>query len=137
VKSRSFLTLCPPELSGRDAEHLTEVTRQVTLVGKPHGIRNLRQCEIRVSHCADDTLVAVHRQQKMGAKSVADLVKMAEILGTRINSDFRRSPNMQSERRPANAASRTPFSVRTWPSQVTGKMIAPTRESPESHTRWF
>jgi hypothetical protein len=49
VKSRSTLTLRPPELSGRDAEHLTEVTRQVALVGKPHGIRNLRQREIRVS----------------------------------------------------------------------------------------
>src|SRR6266481_305434 len=36
-----------------------------------------------------------------------------------INSDFCRSPNIQSERRPANAASRTPFSVRTWPSKVT------------------
>jgi hypothetical protein len=42
VKSRSFLTLRPPELSGRDAEHLTEVTRQVALVGKPHGKRNLK-----------------------------------------------------------------------------------------------
>jgi hypothetical protein len=57
--------------------------------------------------------------RKMGAKSVADLVKMAQILGNRINSDFCRSPNIQSERRPANAASRTPFSVRTWPSKVT------------------
>ena len=37
------LTFRPPELSGRDAEHLTEVTRQVALAGKPHGIRNLRQ----------------------------------------------------------------------------------------------
>jgi DNA-binding CsgD family transcriptional regulator len=66
--------------------------------------------------------VKMHRGQamrKMGAKSVADLVKMAEILGNRINSDFCRSPNVQSERRPANAASRTPFSVRTWPSKVT------------------
>jgi hypothetical protein len=43
VKSRPILTLRPPELSGRDAEHLTEVTRQVALVGKPYGIRNLRQ----------------------------------------------------------------------------------------------
>jgi hypothetical protein len=43
VKSRSILTLRPPELSGSDAEHLTEVTRQVALVGKPHGIRNLGQ----------------------------------------------------------------------------------------------
>jgi hypothetical protein len=43
VKSRPILTLRPPKLSGRDAEHLTEVTRQVALVGKPHGIRNLRQ----------------------------------------------------------------------------------------------
>jgi hypothetical protein len=42
VKSRPILTLRPPELSGRDAEHLTEVTRQVALVGKPHGKRNLR-----------------------------------------------------------------------------------------------
>src|SRR6266487_5326639 len=49
VKPRSILTLRPPELSGRDAEHLTEVTRQVALVGKPHGKRNLRQREIRVS----------------------------------------------------------------------------------------
>jgi FixJ family two-component response regulator len=66
--------------------------------------------------------VKMHRGQamrKMGAKSVADLVKMAEILGNRINSDFCRSPNIQSERRPANAASRTPFPVRTWPSKVT------------------
>jgi hypothetical protein len=38
-----ILTLRPPELSGRDAEHLTEMTRQVALVGKPHGIRNLGQ----------------------------------------------------------------------------------------------
>jgi Amidase len=36
------LALRPPELSRRDAEHLTEMTRQVTLVGKPHGKRNLR-----------------------------------------------------------------------------------------------
>jgi hypothetical protein len=43
VKSRSILTLRPPELSGRDVERLTEVTRQVALVGKPHGIRNLGQ----------------------------------------------------------------------------------------------
>jgi hypothetical protein len=57
--------------------------------------------------------------RKMEAKSVADLVKMAEILGNRINSDVCRSPNVQSERRPANAASRTPFPVRTWPSKVT------------------
>ena len=66
--------------------------------------------------------VKMHRGQamrKMGAKSVADLVKMAEILGNRINSDVCRSPNVQSERRPANAASRTPFPVRTWPSKVT------------------
>jgi hypothetical protein len=49
VKSRSILTLRPPELSGRDPEHLTEVTRQMALVGKPRGIRNLRQREIRVS----------------------------------------------------------------------------------------
>ena len=66
--------------------------------------------------------VKMHRGQamrKMGAKSVADLVKMAEILGNRINSDFCRSPNIQSERRPANATSPTPSSVRTWPSKVT------------------
>jgi hypothetical protein len=42
VKPRPILTLRPPELSGRNAEHLTEVTRQVALVGKPHGKRNLR-----------------------------------------------------------------------------------------------
>ena len=35
VKPRPILTLRPPELSGRNAEHLTEVTRQVALVGKP------------------------------------------------------------------------------------------------------
>jgi FixJ family two-component response regulator len=76
--------------------------------------------------------VKIHRaraMRKMGAKSIADFVKMADILGDKLNSDFCRSPNIQSERRPANAASRTPFSVRTWPSNVTGKMIAPIRES--------
>ena len=41
--SRHSLALCPPELSGRDVEHLTEMTRQVALVGEPHGRRNLRQ----------------------------------------------------------------------------------------------
>jgi hypothetical protein len=41
--ARPMLAPPPPELSGRDAEHLTEMTRQVALVGKPHGIRNLRQ----------------------------------------------------------------------------------------------
>jgi hypothetical protein len=66
-----------------------------------------------------------------------DLVKMAKTLGDNLNSDFDRTPNIQSERRPANAASRTPSSVRTWPSKVTGKMIAPTPESPESRTRFF
>jgi FixJ family two-component response regulator len=84
--------------------------------------------------------VKMHRGQvmrKMGAKSLVDLVKMAEILGDKLNSDFCRSPNIQSDRRPANAASRTPSSVRTWPSKVMGKMIAPTRESPESRTRYF
>jgi FixJ family two-component response regulator len=84
--------------------------------------------------------VKMHRGQvmrKMGAKSVVDLVKIAEILGDKLNSDFCRSPNIQSERRPANAASGTPSSVRTWPSKVMGKMIVPTRESPESRTRCF
>jgi FixJ family two-component response regulator len=66
--------------------------------------------------------VKMHRGQvmrKMGAKSLVDLVKMAEILGDKLNSDFCRSPNIQSDRRPANAASRTPSSVRTWPSKIT------------------
>ena len=39
---RTGLALRPPELSGRDAEHLTEMTRQMALVGKPRGKRNLR-----------------------------------------------------------------------------------------------
>ena len=43
VKSRPVLTLRPPELSGRDVEHLTEVTRQVALIGESYSIRNLRQ----------------------------------------------------------------------------------------------
>jgi hypothetical protein len=43
VKSRAVLTLRPPELSGRDVEHLTEVTRQVALIGESYSIRNLRQ----------------------------------------------------------------------------------------------
>jgi FixJ family two-component response regulator len=84
--------------------------------------------------------VKMHRGQamrKMGATSVVDLVKMAKTLADKLNSDFDRSPNIQSERRSANAASRTPSSVRTWPSNVPGKMIAPTRESPESRTRFF
>jgi hypothetical protein len=42
AKFRSILALRPPELSGRNAEHLSEMTRQVALVGKPHGKRNLR-----------------------------------------------------------------------------------------------
>jgi len=45
-------------------------------------------------------LVKMHRGQamrKMGATSVVDLVKMAEILGDELNSDFCRSPNIQSE----------------------------------------
>jgi hypothetical protein len=41
--SRNTLALRPPELPWRDSEHLTEMTRQVALVGKPHGTRNLRQ----------------------------------------------------------------------------------------------
>jgi FixJ family two-component response regulator len=87
-----------------------------------------------------EATVKMHRGQamrKMGATSVVDLVKMAKTLGDNLNSDFDRTPNIQSERRPANAASRTPSSVRTWPSKVTGKMIAPTPESPESRTRFF
>jgi FixJ family two-component response regulator len=59
--------------------------------------------------------VKMHRGQamrKMGATSVADLVKMAEILGDKLNSDLCRSPNIHSERGPANAVSRTPSSVR-------------------------
>jgi hypothetical protein len=38
-----ILTLRRPELSGRDAEHLTEMTRQVALVGESYSIRNLGQ----------------------------------------------------------------------------------------------
>jgi FixJ family two-component response regulator len=69
-----------------------------------------------------EATVKMHRgraMRKMGATSVVDLVKMAEILGDKFNSDFCRSPNIQSERGPANAASRTPSTVRTWPSKVT------------------
>jgi hypothetical protein len=40
---KMLLALRPAKLSRCDAEHLTEVTRQVALVGKPYGIRNLRQ----------------------------------------------------------------------------------------------
>jgi hypothetical protein len=36
-----LLTLRPAKLSGRDAEHLTEMTRQMALIGKAHGISNL------------------------------------------------------------------------------------------------
>jgi Bacterial regulatory proteins, luxR family len=82
----------------------------------------MRRPQVAAKTGLAEPTVKMHRGQamrKMGAKSVADLVKMAEILGNRINSDFCRSPNVQSERRPANAASRTPFSVRTWPSKVT------------------
>jgi hypothetical protein len=36
-----LLTLRPAKLSGRDAEHLTEMTRQMALIGKAHGVSNL------------------------------------------------------------------------------------------------
>jgi len=115
-------------LSAREREAMALVTR---------GLMN-KQVAARTGLA--EATVKMHRGQamrKMGATSVVDLVKMAEILGDELNSDFCRSPNIQSERRPANAASRTPSSVRTWPSNATGKMIAPTRESPESRTRFF
>jgi hypothetical protein len=73
-----------------------------------------------------EATVKMHRGQamrKMSAKSVVDLVKMAEIVGDKLNSDFRRSPNIHSERRPENAASRTPSSVRTWPSKVVESLV--------------
>jgi len=115
-------------LSAREREAMALVTR---------GLMNK---QVAATTGLAEATVKMHRGQamrKMGATSVVDLVKMAEILGDELNSDFCRSPNIQSERRPANAASRTPSSVRTWPSNATGKMIAPTRESPESRTRFF
>jgi hypothetical protein len=38
-----LLALRPSKLSGRDAKHLTEMTCQMALVRKAHGICNLRQ----------------------------------------------------------------------------------------------
>ena len=115
-------------LSGREREVMALVAR---------GLMNK---QVAAETGLAEATVKIHRargMRKMRAKSVADLVRMAEILGDKLNSDFGRSPNIQSQRRPANAASRTPFSVRTWPPQVTGKMIAPTPESRESYTRFF
>lgn len=37
-----FLALRPPKLSRSSTEHMTEMTRQMTLVEKAHGERNFR-----------------------------------------------------------------------------------------------
>jgi FixJ family two-component response regulator len=97
-------------LSAREREVMALVTR---------GLMN-KQVAARTGLA--EATVKMHRGQamrKMGATSLVDLVKMAEILGDKLNSDFCRSPTIQSERRPANATSPTPSSVRTWPSKVT------------------
>jgi hypothetical protein len=41
-KTRMFLALRPPKLSRSSTEHMTEMTRQMTLVEKTHGERNFR-----------------------------------------------------------------------------------------------
>jgi hypothetical protein len=40
MRSRPILALCPPEVSGRDAGPLTEMTRQVALVGSPQSLHS-------------------------------------------------------------------------------------------------
>src|SRR5262245_57288 len=49
TKSSLRLVLQPPNPPGRDAERLTEMMRQMALVGEPHRICNLRQRETCVS----------------------------------------------------------------------------------------
>src|SRR5712671_350303 len=44
-----FLALQPTKLSGSSTEHMTEMTRQMTLVEKARGERNFRQREIRLN----------------------------------------------------------------------------------------
>jgi FixJ family two-component response regulator len=105
----------------RESERVASEMRArfVTLSGREREVMalvasGLMNKQVAAKIGAAEPTVKMHRGQamrKMGAKSLVDLVKMAEILGTRISSDFRRSPNIQSERRPANTASRTPFSV--------------------------
>jgi FixJ family two-component response regulator len=73
-------------LSARECEVMALVTR---------GLMN-KQVAARTGLA--EATVKMHRGQamrKMGATSVAGLVKMAEILGDKLNSDFCRSPNIQ------------------------------------------
>jgi hypothetical protein len=46
VRTALMLTLRPPKLSRSCAQHLTEMTSQVALVGEACGERNFRQSEI-------------------------------------------------------------------------------------------
>jgi FixJ family two-component response regulator len=97
----------------RESEKVASETRArfETLSAREREVMALVTCglmnkEVAAKAGLAEATVKMHRGQamrKMGAKSVADLVKMAEILGNRVNSDFCRSPNVQSERRPANA----------------------------------
>src|SRR5262249_19531687 len=101
-------------------------TRFETLSAREREVMALVTCGLMKRKGAEKTgpgeaTVKMQREKamkKMGAKSIADLVKMVEILGDGINSDFSCSPNIQSEPRPANAARRTPSSVGTRPSKV-------------------